>query len=91
MIDDDIDERKKKHNNERDLQQLVIQNFMKNEGGRAFMWRCLQNCCTFETIYSGNESQHSFNAGKRDHGVWLDQELRSAAKDNYYLMLKENR
>lgn len=91
MHDDELDTRKKKHNDARELQLIVMGNLMKTEGGRAFMWRCLQNCCTFETIYNSDASKHDYNSGKRDHGLWLDQELRTAAKDNYYLMLKENR
>lgn len=76
---------------ERELELLVIRNIMQTEGGRAFMWRSLQNCCTFENVFSKDPSIHSFNAGLRSHGLWLDAELREADLRNYYLMLNENR
>ncbi len=79
------------HNDARELELLSIRNIMKTENGRAFMWRCLQNCCTFESIFDKESTQHNFNSGKRSHGLWLDEELREADEDNYYKMLKENR
>ena len=91
MYDDEENEGAKKQQNARELELLTIRNIMKLETGRALMWRCLQNCCTFESIYSNEASQHSFNAGLRSHGLWLDEELREAATDDYYKMLKENR
>ena len=45
----DEEERTKKHNDDRELELLTIRNTMKTENGRAFMWRCLQMCCTFES------------------------------------------
>lgn len=87
----DEEERANKHNKSRELELLSIRNIMKTENGRAFMWRCLQNCCTFESIFSTDTHQHAFNSGVRSHGLWLDSELRDAATDDYYKMLKENR
>lgn len=77
--------------NARDLELFTISNIMKTENGRAFMFRCLQNCCTFESIYSKDAMQHAYNAGARSHGLWLDSELREAAGDYYLMMMKENR
>lgn len=87
----DEEERTKKHNDARELELLAIRNTMKTENGRAFMWRCLQMCCTFESIFDKDSIQHAFNAGNRSHGLWLDAELREAATDDYFKMLKENR
>jgi hypothetical protein len=81
----------KKQKNDRELELLTIRNLLKTENGRAFMWRCLQNCCTFENIYSIDPIVHSHNAGKREHGLWLDAEMIEASTDDYYKMLKENR
>ncbi len=75
----------------RELEILTMQHIMKTENGRAFLWRCLQNCGTFDSMFNSDATQHNFNAGKRSHGLWLDEELREANEDNYYLMLKENR
>jgi len=76
---------------DRELELLTMRNLMTTENGRSFLWRCLQNCCTFESIYNTDTATHAFNAGKRQHGLWLDEELRESSMDSYLLMLKENR
>ena len=88
---DEENESAKKQQKSRELELLTIRNIMKSENGRAFMWSCLQNCCTFENIFSMDAVQHAHNAGLRSHGLWLDEELRDAATEDYYKMLKENR
>ena len=88
---DEENEGAKKQQKSRELELLTIRNIMNSENGRAFMWRCLQNCCTFENIFSKDTVQHAHNAGLRSHGLWLDEELRDAATEDYYKMLKENR
>lgn len=88
---DEENEGAKKQKKTRELELLTISNIMKTENGRSFMWRCLQNCCTFENIFSNDTVQHAYNAGLRSHGLWLDEELREAAPEDYYRMLKENR
>jgi len=88
---DEENESAKKQQKSRELELLTIRNIMKSENGRAFMWRCLQNCCTFENIFCKDAVQHAHNAGLRSHGLWLDEELRDAATEDYYKMLKENR
>lgn len=80
----------KKQHKSRELELLSIRNVMKTENGRHFMWRCLQNCCTFENIFNTDPIQHAHNSGKRKHGLWLDRELRESATDDYFKMLKEN-
>lgn len=89
MYDDD-DKQVQSKNKSRELELLTIRNIMKTENGRSFMWRCLENCGTFSDIFCIDTLQHARNSGKRTHGLWLDSELREAAKDEYFLMLKEN-
>lgn len=85
------EESRKRHDDARELELLTIRNIMNSENGRAFMYSCLQNCSTFESIFNKDTAQHNYNAGLRSHGLWLDSELREAAPDSYYTMLKENR
>jgi len=80
----------KKHNDPRELELIAIRNTMSTEIGRTFMWRCLQNAGVFESMFSNDTNQHSFNAGKRSHGLWLNSELKEAATDDYFKMLKEH-
>lgn len=79
-----------KKNTSRELELYTMRELMRTENGRAFMWRCLQNCGTFDNMFNIEPVQHAFNAGKRDHGLWLARELREAAIDDYYKMLKEH-
>ena len=82
---------KVKFDDTRELELFTIRGIMKTENGRQFMYRCLQNCNTFENIFNNDAIQHAYSSGKRSHGLWLDSELREAAPDDYYKMLKENR
>ena len=75
---------------QRELELLAMRNTLSTEGGRAFMWRCLLNCGTFETMFTIDPFQHAFGAGMRSHGVWLDAELREASPNDYYKMMREN-
>ena len=84
------EKRAESYNKIRELELLSIRNIMKNENGRAFMYRCLQNCSTFESIFIKDTHLHAFNAGARGHGLWLESELKEAATDDYFKMLKEN-
>lgn len=79
-----------KQRKSRELELLVIRQTMKTENGRHFMWRCLQNCCVHENIFSADSVQHAYNAGMRSHGLWLEAELKEAAPDDYIKMLKEH-
>ncbi len=85
------EDRHKKQRNEREIELLTVRQIMKNENGRAFMWRSLQNCHTFENIFTGDHVQDAYKSGKRSQGLWLDEEIREAAPEDYYKMLKENR
>lgn len=91
MTDFEEEGKRKDARKERELELLYISHVMKTVDGRKFMWRCLQNCCTFENIYSSDTLQTAYKSGMRSHGLWLDEELRQAAPESYYMMLKENR
>ena len=87
---EDENEGAKKQQQSRELELHTIRTIMKTENGRKFMWRCLQNCYTFENIFDADAVKHAYLSGSRNHGLWLDAELREAAPDDYYKMLKEN-
>jgi hypothetical protein len=87
--DDDDDSRAKRHKETRELELLAIRSIMRTENGRAFMYRCLSNCGTYSDTFSIDTNQHIYNAGQRRHGLWLDGELKSAATDDYFKMLRE--
>ena len=73
----------------RELELLAMRAIMRTENGRAFMYTCLQNCGTYTGTFSADTHEHAFRAGARSHGLWLDAELRDAATDDYFRMLRE--
>jgi hypothetical protein len=90
MDDLDRSEDRQKQVRSRDLELLTIRQLMKTENGRGFMYRCLQNCCVFENIFDVDPVRHAYRAGLRDHGLWLERELKEASPDDYIKMLKEH-
>jgi len=84
-MDDDIP-KKKKH----DPEELVVQNMMKDEYGRRYIWKHLQNMGVFENMFDSDPIQHAYNAGVRSAGLQLDQDLRDYAPGAYVKMIQEN-
>jgi hypothetical protein len=54
------------------------------------MYRCLENCRTFEDCYNPDTTLMTYNSGRRSHGLWLERELREADADLYWMMMREN-
>jgi hypothetical protein len=87
MSDDDTQEKsKQKHTSE----ELAVQNIMRTEGGRNFIWGQLQSCGTFESIFDINSAQSSYNSGMRDAGLRLNRVVKEAAPEYYIKMIQEN-
>lgn len=77
-------------NKERDAELLVISTMMQHQGIRAFMFKQLSGCGVYESGFNKDTHQHSFNAGMRQAGLQLEQELKEAAPGDYLAMIKEN-
>ena len=87
MSDDNNHEKdKQKHTSE----ELAIQNIMRTEGGRDFIWGQLQSCGTFESIFDRDPVQSGYNSGMRDAGLRLNRAVKEAAPEYYLKMIKEN-
>jgi hypothetical protein len=84
-FDDEKPQKKKQ-----DLESLAVQNFMKFEAGRDFMWKHLQLCGVFENIFDTDTIKHAYNAGKRQAGLQLDSDLKEYAPASYMKMIEEN-
>ena len=69
---------------------LAVQNIMKNEGMRNYMWKHLQEAGVFENIFATDPIKHAHNAGKRQLGLVLNDDLKTYAPDDYVKMIKEN-
>ena len=84
--DDKPDGGNKKH----DPEVLAIENIMRTEGGRNFIWGQLQSCCVFESMFNTDPVQLGYNSGMRDAGVQLDRKVKEATPEYYLKMIKEN-
>ncbi len=81
-----VSHNKKKHSND----VLAVQNIMRTEGGRDFIWGQLVSCGVYESTFNMNTIQSSYNAGLRDAGLRLEREVKEAAPEYYLKMIKEN-
>lgn len=81
---------KKNSNNPRSVELHTIRTLMNTENGRSFMMRCLSHCGIYDSVFNKDSYKHAYNSGMRDHGSWLESELKEAAFESFLLMLKEN-
>lgn len=87
MSDDD---KKKQGDNNHDPSKLVIENIMRTQDGRDFMYNYLQSCTVFESIFDKDPVQTGYNSGMRDAGLQLERQLKEAAPAYYLKMIEEN-
>lgn len=73
----------------RKVEIVEIAVIMSTEGGRNFISRILDQCGTFSDTYDKDTHEHAKNAGRRQIGLWLQNELLEAAPLEYQLLLKE--
>lgn len=76
--------------NRREFEILSVQDVMKTEGGRDFMWRILDSAGFFDDVFSADPYVNARNAGVRSQGVWLYNELLDASPVNVMKMIKEH-
>jgi len=90
MDEDDIFGDEKPQKKVRNTEDLAIQNIMKSESGRDFMWKQLQLCRVFENIFDMDPIKSAYNGGLRQAGLQLEYDLKSAAPGDYMKMIQEN-
>ena len=74
---------------DRKAELLAIQNLMRTEEGRSFMYNQLQYCKVFANTFDEDTNKHSYNAGLRVGGLHLESELKEAAPGEYLKMIEE--
>jgi len=85
LLDDDSKDKKKQTSDS-----LAVQNIMRNEDSREFIYGHLQSCGVFESIFSTDPVQLGYSSGMRDAGLLLLGEIKEAAPDDYLKMIREN-
>lgn len=76
--------------NARKIELADILGIMRQEAGRAVMYRVLQATGLHADVFNLDPCIHAHKAGKRSHGVWLLRELKEAAPDMVNQMFKEH-
>lgn len=68
---------------------LAVENLMRTEDGRRFIWGQLLMCNVFDSTFDADPIQSAYNSGMRDAGLLLRNRVRSASPDYYLKMIKE--
>jgi hypothetical protein len=79
--------RSEKIGRERELWE--IQELLKTNFGKGFIWRILEKCHMSHTISHHDSLQMARMSGERDIGLWLINELRKANPNAYIELIKE--
>ncbi len=74
----------------KDAELLDIENILRTEGGRKFLFNHLQYCRVNENIFNDDPYRHSFNSGLRSGGIRLEDKLKQASIKLYLKMIEEN-
>ncbi len=84
--------RNAKQREKRDSEQfsLDMNAVLKSPAGRAVLWRMLEHCGAFKSVWSPSALIH-YNSGKQDVGHWLLAEINDADPDALFYLMKENR
>ena len=67
-----------------------LRTVLSNSSGLRFVWRLLQHCNTFNSIYDSDSNLMSFRSGQQDIGHFLMSEI-VAADENLLLKLMKNK
>lgn len=69
---------------------LVIQNLMRTQDSRDWVWNHLVSCGVFESTFDIDPIRSGYNAGRRDSGLRLEREIKEMAPGDYLKMIKES-
>ena len=75
---------------QRNIELAEVQNVLNMSQGRKLLYRILELTRVEYNTFDINPIFHAKNAGKREVGLWLRDELKESSPELYQLMLKEN-
>ena len=55
-----------------------LRNMMNSTAGSDVLWRILERCGAFRSVYNENPHSIYYNAGRQDLGHWLMEEMTTA-------------
>lgn len=68
-----------------------IRTLLSNASGRRFMWRLLEKCAVFESVFSDKSSTMAYLSGQQDLGHFLMSEIVNADENLLLKLMKENK
>jgi hypothetical protein len=74
---------------DRDIQLEDIREVMRSAAGRRFMWRVLEKCGTFGSIWHASAAIH-YNAGQQDIGHFIMSEIAEAGEEHLFKLMSDN-
>ena len=75
---------------QQNINELEVSQIMSSKSGRHTMHRILEMTGIDDNMFNEDSHLHAKNAGRRETGLWLRDELKKADFNNYLMMLKEN-
>ena len=75
---------------DRAIEIAEIAQVMSSDSGRNVMFRVLHSTGVDNDTFSSDTHEHARNAGRREVGLQLRDELKAAGLDNYFRMIKDN-
>lgn len=81
---------KQKELDRRDNELADVKSVLGIPGGRRLLWRLLEHCKVFETIWIHNAQIH-YNAGKQDVGHMIMKEITDADENAFIQLMVENK
>lgn len=84
-----VDKAKKQNKYNRDTELDDIRVVMGTVNGRRFIWRLLNHCSAYSTIFSPTAMVMAYQSGKQDVGHYLQAEIGLASRKLYKQMEDE--
>ena len=85
-------ERAKRKQEDLEKQQMNdIRTVLSNASGRRFLWRVLEKCNAFGSVFSSDSSLMSYHSGQQDLGHFLMSEITQADENLLLKLMKDNK
>lgn len=84
---------KKAGQKEKDLrrqQMNDLRTVLSNASGRRFMWRVLERCQTFSSVFSKEPTTMAYMSGQQDLGHFIISEVTQADENLFIKLMKDN-
>lgn len=88
---EEVKKAEQRERDERKRQLDDIRTLLSSSSGRRFVWRILEKCNSFSSVFSNDASFMAYNAGQQDLGHFLMAEITEANPSLLFKLMKEHR